>query len=77
MSEMRRKFSALSQVAENRLSGAGWVPEKLAQGGIALEEFVGLASQLSGKRGGIRIAVVALGNLYPTEPPRLGLKLLP
>jgi uncharacterized protein (DUF3084 family) len=77
MSEMRRKFGALSQEAENRLSEAGWVPEKLAQGGIALEEFVGLASQLSGKRGGIRIAVVALGNLYPTEPPRLGLKLLP
>lgn len=77
MSEMRRKFNALSQVTENRLSGAGWVPEKLAQGGIALEEFVSLASQLSGKRGGIRIAAVALGNLYPTEPPRLGLKLLP
>jgi uncharacterized protein (DUF3084 family) len=76
-SELQRKISALSQVAENRLSGAGWVPEKLAQGGIALEEFVGLASQLSGKRGAIRIAVVALGNLYPTEPPRLGLKLLP
>lgn len=77
MSEMRRKFNALSQQAENRLTGAGWVPEKLAQGGIALEEFVGLASQLSGKRGGARIAVVALDNLYPTEPPRLGLKLLP
>ncbi len=76
-SEIQRKFSALSQVAESRLSGAGWVPEKLAQGGIALEEFVGLASQLSGKRGGARVAVVALGNLYPTEPPRLGLKLLP
>lgn len=77
MSEMRRKFNALSQVAENRLSGVGWVPEKLAQGGIALEEFVSLASQLSGKRGGIRVAVVALGNLYPTDPPRLGLKVLP
>ncbi len=77
MSEMRRKFDALSQQAENRLSDAGWVPEKLAQGGIALEEFVGLASQLYGKRGGARIAVVALGNLYPTDPPRLGLKLLP
>ncbi|GIW33243.1 DUF3084 domain-containing protein [Meiothermus sp.] len=77
MSEMRRKFNALSQQAESRLSGAGWVPEKLARGGIALEEFVSLASQLSGKRGGARIAVVALDNLYPTEPPRLGLKLLP
>ncbi|MGK0617626.1 DUF3084 domain-containing protein [Meiothermus cerbereus] len=75
--EMRRKFGALSQVAENRLAAAGWIPEKLAQGGIALEEFVSLASQLSGKRGGARIAVVALDNLYPTEPPRLGLKLLP
>ncbi|GIW26612.1 DUF3084 domain-containing protein [Meiothermus sp.] len=77
MSEMRRKFNALSQVAENRLSEAGWIPEKLAQGGIALEEFVGLASQLSGRRGGARIAVVALDNLYPTDPPKLGLKLLP
>ncbi|MCX7783399.1 MAG: DUF3084 domain-containing protein [Meiothermus sp.] len=77
MSEMRRKFNALSQVAENRLTEAGWVPEKLAQGGIALEEFVSLASQLSGRRGGARIAVVALGNLYPTDPPKLGLKLLP
>jgi len=77
MSEMRRKFNTLNQVAEDRLSGVGWVPEKLAQGGIALEEFVSLASQLSGKRGGIRVAVVALGNLFPTDPPRLGLKLLP
>ncbi len=77
MSEMRRKFSTLTQLAESRLSEAGWVPEKLAQGGIALEEFVGLASLISGKRGGTRIAVVALGNLYPTEPPRLGLKILP
>ena len=77
MSEMRRKFSTLTQLAESRLSEAGWVPEKLAQGGIALEEFVGLASLISGKRGGTRIAVVALGNLYPTEPPRLGLKVLP
>jgi uncharacterized protein (DUF3084 family) len=77
MSELRRKFNTLGQVAENRLTVAGWIPEKLAQGGIALEEFVSLASQLSGKRGGARVAVVALGNLYPTEPPRLGLKLLP
>lgn len=76
-SEMRRKLNALSQVAENRLTEAGWVPEKLAQGGIALEEFVGLAAQLSGKRGGARVAVVALDDLYPTEPPRLGLRLLP
>lgn len=76
-SEMRRKLNALSQVAENRLAEAGWVPEKLAQGGIALEEFVGLAAQLFGKRGGARVAVVALADLYPTEPPRLGLRLLP
>jgi len=77
MGEMLRKLSALSQVAENRLTEAGWVPEKLAQGGIALEEFVSLASQLSGRRGGARVAVVALDDLYPTEPPRLGLKLMP
>ena len=76
-SEVRRKFGALSQEVESRLATVGWVPEKLAQGGIALEEFVSLASQLSGKRGVVRIAVVALDDLYPTEPPRLGLKLLP
>lgn len=75
--ELRRKLSALSQVAENRLTEAGWVPEKLAQGGIPLEEFVGLAAQLFGKRGGTRVAVIALDDLYPTEPPRLGLRLLP
>lgn len=77
MTEMRRKFNTLGQAAEDRLTTAGWVPEKLAQGGIALEEFVSIASQLSGRRGGARVAVVALGNLYPTEPPRLGLKTLP
>lgn len=76
-SEVRRKFGALSQEVESRLATVGWVPEKLAQGGIALEEFVSLASQLSGKRGVVRIAVVALDDLYPTDPPRLGLKLLP
>ena len=76
-SEVRRKFGALSQEVESRLATVGWVPEKLAQGGIALEEFVSLASHLSGKRGVVRIAVVALDDLYPTEPPRLGLKLLP
>lgn len=76
-SEVRRKLNALSQVAENRLTKAGWVPEKLAQGGIALEEFVSLAAQLFGKRGSARVAVVALDDLYPTEPPRLGLRLLP
>ncbi|MFN3390521.1 MAG: DUF3084 domain-containing protein [Meiothermus ruber] len=75
--EVRRKLSALSQVAENRLTEAGWIPEKLAQGGIALEEFIGLVAQLFGKRGGARVAVVALDNLYPTDPPRLGLRLLP
>ncbi|GIW31139.1 MAG: hypothetical protein KatS3mg071_1313 [Meiothermus sp.] len=75
--ELRRRLDILSQNAENRLSEAGWVPEKLAKGGIALEEFVVLASQLSGRRGGARIVVVALDNLYPTEPPRLGLRLLP
>lgn len=75
--ELRRRLDTLSQSAENRLSEAGWVPEKLAKGGIALEEFVTLAAQLSGKRGGARIVVVALDNLYPTEPPRLGLRLLP
>jgi hypothetical protein len=77
MSEMRRKFNALDQMAEDRLTALGWVPEKLAQGGIALEEFVSLASQLTGRRGGARVAVVALGSLYPTEPPRLGLRVLP
>jgi uncharacterized protein (DUF3084 family) len=77
MGEMRRKFNALGQMAEDRLSALGWVPEKLAQGGIALEEFVSLASQLTGRRGGTRVAVVALANLYPTEPPRLGLRVLP
>ncbi|GIW26968.1 MAG: hypothetical protein KatS3mg070_0331 [Meiothermus sp.] len=75
--ELRRRLDILSQNAENRLSEAGWVPEKLAKGGIALEEFVVLASQLSGRRGGARIVVVALDNLYPTDPPRLGLRLLP
>jgi uncharacterized protein (DUF3084 family) len=75
--ELRRRLDTLSQSAENRLSEAGWVPEKLAKGGIALEEFVTLATQLSGRRGGARIVVVALDNLYPTEPPRLGLRLLP
>lgn len=76
-SEISRRLSALSQVAENRLTEAGWIPEKLAQGGIALEEFVDLAAQLFGKRGSARVAVVALDHLYPTEPPRLGLRLLP
>ncbi len=75
--ELRRKFNTLRQLAENRLAEAGWVPEKLARGGIALEEFVNLATQLSGKRGGIRIAVVAASDLYPTEPPQMGLKVLP
>lgn len=76
-SELQRKINSLSQAAENRLSGAGWIPEKLAQGGIAPEELVSLAAQLFGKRGGARVAVVALDNLYPTDPPRLGLRLLP
>ncbi len=75
--ELRRKFNTLRQLAENRLAEAGWLPEKLARGGIALEEFVNLATQLSGKRGGIRIAVVAVSDLYPTEPPQMGLKVLP
>ncbi|AWR85803.1 DUF3084 domain-containing protein [Meiothermus taiwanensis] len=75
--ELRRRLDILSQNAENRLNEAGWVPEKLAKGGIAFEEFVGLASQLLGRRGGARLVVVALDNLYPTEPPRLGLRLLP
>ncbi|WP_027881914.1 DUF3084 domain-containing protein [Meiothermus rufus] len=76
-SELQRKFNILRQLAENRLAEAGWVPEKLAQGGIALEEFVNLTTQLTGKRGGVRIAVVATRNLYPTEPPQMGLKVLP
>ncbi|RIH89758.1 Chromosome partition protein Smc [Meiothermus luteus] len=75
--ELRRKFNALTQVVESRLSGAGWIPEKLAQGGIPLEEFASLAAQLSGRRGGTRVGVVALKDLYPTEPPRLGLRILP
>ncbi|RDI95077.1 DUF3084 domain-containing protein [Meiothermus sp. QL-1] len=75
--ELGRKLNALSQAVEARLSEAGWVPEKLAQGGIPLEEFAALAAQLSGRRGGARIGVVALSNLYPTEPPRLGLRILP
>ncbi|MER3483932.1 MAG: hypothetical protein C4332_13055 [Meiothermus sp.] len=66
----------LSQAAEERLSQAGWIPEKLAQGGISFEEMVSFTSLLSSKRGGARIAVVALDNLYPTDPPKLGLKLL-
>ncbi len=74
--ELRRKFNALTQVVESRLSGAGWIPEKLAQGD-SLEEFASLAAQLSGRRGGTRVGVVALKDLYPTEPPRLGLRILP
>ncbi|MER3554636.1 MAG: DUF3084 domain-containing protein [Meiothermus sp.] len=76
MGEMRRKLEVLSQAAEERLSQAGWIPEKLAQGGISFEEMVSFTSLLSSKRGGARIAVVALDNLYPTDPPKLGLKLL-
>lgn len=76
MSEVRRKLEILSQAAEDRLSQAGWVPEKLAQGGISFEELVNFTTLLGGKRGGARVAVIALDNLYPTDPPRLGLKLL-
>jgi uncharacterized protein (DUF3084 family) len=76
MSEMRRKLDILSQAAEDRLSQAGWVPEKLAQGGISFEELVNFTTLLEGRRGGARVAVIALDNLYPTDPPRLGLKLL-
>ncbi|MBF6592944.1 MAG: DUF3084 domain-containing protein [Thermaceae bacterium] len=76
MNEMRRRLDILSQAAEEKLSQAGWIPEKLAQGGISFEELVNFTSLLSSKRGGARVAVVALDNLYPTDPPKLGLKLL-
>lgn len=74
--EMRRKLDGLSQAAEDKLTRAGWIPEKLAQGGISFEEMMNFTSLLSGKRGGAKIAVIALDNLYPTDPPKLGLKLL-
>lgn len=76
LSEVRRKLDILSQAAEDRLSQAGWVPEKLAQGGVSFEELLNFTALLEGKRGGAKVAVIALDNLYPTEPPRLGLKLL-
>ncbi|MDX2007118.1 MAG: DUF3084 domain-containing protein [Meiothermus sp.] len=75
--EIQRRLEALNQLAHNRLVQANWIPEKLEQGGIPLQEFINLADQLEGKRGVMRVAVVALGDLYPTEAPRLGLRLLP
>ncbi len=74
--ELRRKLEALSQMATARLSQAGWIPEKISPS-IPLDALVGLMGQLSGKRGGVKIAVVATENLYPTEIPKLGLQLLP
>ena len=75
--EMQRRLEALGGQAQERLTQANWIPEKLEQGGIALQEFITLAKQLEGKRGVMRVAVVALSDLYPTEAPRLGLRLLP
>lgn len=78
MSEMRRKLDSLSQQAEEKLAQAGWIPEKLAQGGVSFEEFANFAAQASQipSKKGFRVAVVALDNLYPTDPPKLGIRLV-
>lgn len=78
MSEMRRKLDSLSQLAEEKLVEAGWIPEKLAQGGVSFEEFANFAAQAAQvpAKKGFRVAVVALDNLYPTDPPKLGIRLV-
>jgi uncharacterized protein (DUF3084 family) len=75
--EIRRRVALWERDAQDKLAQAGWIPEKLLQGGITLEEIVLLSNQIAGKRGGAKVGVVALDDLFTTEPPRLGLKVMP
>lgn len=73
---LRRTLDLVRKDAEQKLAEAGWVPEKLAQGGFGPSELVNFMNAINGRRGPARIGIIALDNLYPTEPPRFGLKLL-
>lgn len=75
--EIRRKLEYLNQATAERLTQAGWIPEKISPEGVPPDALMALMGQLSGKRGGVRIGVVALDNLYPTETPKLGLQIVP
>jgi len=78
LGDMRRKLESLSQQAEGKLADAGWIPEKLAQGGVSFEEFANFVSQATQvAKKGYKLAVVALDDLFPTDPPKLGIKILP
>jgi hypothetical protein len=76
-SEIRRRVALWERDAQDKLAQAGWIPEKLMQGGINLEEIVILTHQIAGKRGGAKVGIVALDDLFTTEPPKLGLKVMP
>lgn len=74
--DVQRRLERIRQDAEERLALAGWIPEKLALGAFDLGELAAFSASLASKRGGAKVAVVALEPLYPTDPPRLGFKLI-
>jgi uncharacterized protein (DUF3084 family) len=74
--DVQRRLERIRQEAEERLALAGWIPEKLALGAFDLGELAAFSASLAGKRGGAKVAVVALEPLYPTDPPKLGFKLI-
>jgi len=74
--DVQRRLERIRQDAEERLANAGWIPEKLALGAFDLGELAAFSASLASKRGGAKVAVVALEPLYPTDPPKLGFKLI-
>ncbi|WP_027893652.1 DUF3084 domain-containing protein [Calidithermus chliarophilus] len=74
--DVQRRLELIRQDAEERLANAGWIPEKLALGAFDVGELAAFSASLASKRGGAKVAVVALEPLYPTDPPKLGFKLV-
>lgn len=74
--DVQRRLERIRQDAEERLALAGWIPEKLALGSFDLNDLAAFSAALASKRGGAKVAVVALEPLYPTDPPKLGFKII-
>lgn len=70
-----RGLELLWQTAEVRLVGAGWVPEKLLA--FDTEQALDFLNELGRLRGQVRVGLVAFNHLYPTESPKLILRVLP